>query len=365
MIREGKFGPAEAIVLLALSSLSRNFLSYPRLLVEIAGPAAWMTPFGGLVLVLVGIYLISLVLKKNPGHTIIETTEQAFGPFIGTAVNVLIVVSAFEMLGALFLREFSESMLTTTLRFAPISVIDFSFLAMGLLGAYLGIEALARTARLIYLYVLAGLFITFFSLIPFWNFYNLLPLFGKGLARDFLLGTYATAGISEVILAAVIVQAMGGVTYFTRIGYSSMLISFGILIMLLATLVLTYNWPVSEEFTLPFLRLSRTIYLGRFFQRPEAIFILIWTIIGALKISLMLYGAAVSLARSLKLPDYRPLIWPLGLAMFIIGLLPLDMPTTVNLDNIMRRVILIPNYLLPLLILAVYWLKGRRGRAGS
>jgi len=365
MIKEGTFGPAEAIVLLALSSLSRGFLSYPRSLVEIAGPAAWMTPLGGLAVALVGVYLISLVFKRNPGYTIIETTEQAFGPFIGTALNVLIVVSAFEMVGALFLREFSEAMLTTTLRFAPISIIDFSFLTMGLLGAYLGIEALARTARLIYLYVLAGLLITVLSLIPFWNFYNLLPLLGKGVSRDFLHGTYATAGIAEVILAAVIVQAMGGVKNFARIGYISMLISFGILIVLLVTLVLTYNWPISEEFTLPFLRLYRTIYLGRFFQRPEAVFILIWSVVGALKISLMLYGAAVSLARSLKLPEYRPLIWPLGLVMYIIGLLPLDMPAAVNLDVYLRGFVLIPDYLLPLLILAAYWLKGRGKCAGS
>jgi len=366
IIKEGTFGPGEAIILLGISNIARIFLSYPRSLVEIGGSAAWMTPLGGLAAALAGIYLMSLVLKKSPGSTIIEITEMVFGPFIGMAVNILIIAHILEMGGALFIREFSEAMLITTLRFAPISVIDAVFLAMGLLGAYLGIEALARTARLIYPYILGGLIILIFTLIPFWNFHNLLPVFGKGPKEVFLLGTYSTAGIAEIIIAGVIVQAMGGAEIFARIGYRSMLIGFAFLIITLAVLVLTYNWPISEEFTLPFLRLARTIYLGRFIQRLEAIFILVWVFVGALKIALLLYGAAVSLARSLKLPDYRPLIWPLGLAMFILGLLPLDMLAAIKLDIVyLRSFVLIPNYLLPLLILAVFWFKGRRERAGS
>jgi len=366
IIKEGRFGPGEAIVLLGISSMARIFLPYPRLLVDIGGPAVWMMPLGGLAAALTGIYLMSLVLKKSPGSTIIEITEQAFGPFIGMAVNILVTFQILVVIGAVFIREFSEAMLTITLRYAPISLIDAAFLAMGLLGAYLGVEALARTARLTYLYVLGGLSILIFSLIPFWNFHNMLPFFGNGPKEVFLMGTYSTAGIAEIIIAGVIVQAMGGAKIFAGIGYRAMLLGFGILFLSLTTLVLTYSWPVSEEFTLPFLRLARTIYLGRFFQRPEAIFILVWGIVGAIKIALLLYTAAVSLARSLKLPEYRPLIWPLGLAMFILSLLPLDMPSVIEVDAVyIRSAILLPDYLLPLLILAVLWLKGRGARAGS
>lgn len=366
IIKEGTFGPAEAIVLLGLASIARTFLSYPRSLVELGGPATWMTPLGGLVMALAGIYLFALVLKKSPGHTIIEINELAFGPYIGTTVNILFIAVILEMIGAIFIREFSEAMLTTTLRFAPISIVVFAFLAMGILGAYLGIEALARTARLIYLYVIIGLLILILALIPFWDFHNLLPVFGKGPKEVFLLGAFNTAGIAEIILAAVIVQAMGGAEIFTRIGYRFVLLGFSLLIIALLTLILTYNWPIAEEFSLPFLRLARTIYLGRFFQRLEAVYILVWGIVGSLKIALLLYGAAVSLARSLQLPDYRPLIWPLGMAMFILSLLPFDMATTILLDqNFVRTFILIPDYLLPILILAVFWLKGRGERAGS
>ncbi|MDD3652809.1 MAG: endospore germination permease [Desulfotomaculaceae bacterium] len=365
IIKEGMFGPGEAVILLAISSISRLFLSYPGMLFEIGGPATWLTPLGGLVLALAAIFVLSLVLKKSPGSTIVEINEQAFGPYLGVAVNILAIVMVLELLGATYIREFSEAMLVTTLRFTPISVVDAAFLALGLLGAYLGIEALARTARLTYLYVLAALLFVILALIPFWNFHNLLPLLGKGPKEVFILGSLSTATLAELVIAGVIIQAMGGAEKLTRIGYRFIFMGFGLMMITLLDLVLTYNWTVSEEFTQPFLRLARTIYLGRFFQRLEAIFILVWVVVGALKIALLLYATAVSLARSLKLPDYRPLLWPLGLAMYILSLLPVDMVTTIRLDNYLRWLLFVPAYLLPLLILAALWLKGRGARAGN
>lgn len=366
MIREGKFGPGEAIILLGVTSIARIFLSYPRSLVEIAGAAAWMTPLGGLILILGGIYILSLVLKKSPGNTLVEINELAFGPVLGLAVNILFIVMVLELIGALFIREFSEAMLTTTVRNAPLGVIFTGFAAAGFLGAYLGIEALARTARLTYPHVMLSIVILILTLIPFWNFHNLLPIFGKGAAQTFFIGSLSTAGIIEITVAGVIVQSMGGTGTFAGIGYRAMLLGYSILAAILLTLLLTYNWPVSEEFTLPFLRLARTIYLGAFFQRLESIYILVWGVVGSMKIALILYGAAAALARTLRLPDYRPLLWPLALIMFVLGLLPPDMPTTTMLDeDYVRYFVLVPGYLLPLMVSVVFWFKGRGERAGG
>ncbi len=365
MVKEGTFGPAEAVLLLAVSNIARIFLPYPRYLVEIGGSAAWMTPIGGLLVALVGVYLMSLVLNKNPDHTIIEITEEAFGPFMGIAIN-MVIVSFFIAVSTLFTREFSEALIIAALPETPISVIITIYLAVGLLGAYLGIEAMARTARLSYIYIFAGLTILILALTPQWNVNNLFPIFGDTPFNVFGLGTFSTAAVTEIILGGVLVQAMGGGKKFGGIGYLSMLIAFALLTVLLVSIVLTLGRDPAIEATLPFYRISRNIYLGRFFQRVEAVFVIIWSLVGGIKIALTLYAATVSLARTLKLPDYRPLIWPLGLLIFILSLLPPDMLTTVKLDtDFLRPYSLIPNYLLPVLILAVYWLKGRAGRGAN
>jgi len=364
MVKEGTFGPAEAIILLTMSNTARIFLPYPRVLAEIGGPAAWLTPLGGLIVALIGVHVVTLVLRKSPGKTIVEITEEACGPVLGTAFN-LVTVSFFMAVATLFTREFSEAMIIAALPSTPISVIAFLFMFVGLLGAHLGIETMARSARLMYPYAMGGLILLLLALIPRWNVHNIFPILGNGPLQVFGQGSFTTSAVSEIILAAVLVQAMGGVEKLRHIGFRSMIIAFALLMALLLTLSMTLQWEAVLENSLPFYRLSRTIYLSRFFQRVEAVFIIIWGTIGALKIALTLYGASVSLARTLKLPDHRPLIWPLGLSVYILSFLPPDMPTAVKLDaDLLRPFALIPNYLLPLLVIIAFWLRRGKKNAG-
>lgn len=364
MVKEGTFGPTEAIILLTMSNAARIFLPYPRFLAETGGPAAWMTPLGGLVVALIGVHVATLVLRKDLDKTIIEITEEALGPVLGMVFN-LITFAFFMAVATLFIREFSEAMIIAALPSTPISVIAFTFLFAGLLGAYLGIETMARSARLMYPYAIGGIIILLLALIPRWDVYNIFPILGNGALRVFGEGTFSTSAVTEIILAAVLVQAMGGVEKFRHIGFRSMIIAFALLMALLVTLTMALSWEVVTENTLPFYRLSSIIYLSRFFQRVEAVFVIIWGIIGALKIALTLYGASVSLARTLKLPDYRPLIWPLGLSVYILSFLPPDMPTAVKLDaDFLRPFALIPNYLLPLLVFVAFWLRRGGKNAG-
>ncbi|TEB14312.1 Spore germination protein YndE [Pelotomaculum sp. FP] len=360
MVKSGSFGPAEAIILLAISNIARIFLPYPRLLTEIGATAAWMTPLGGLVAALVGFYVMYLVLRKNPGQSIIEITEQAFGPVAGVLLN-LVTVGFFIAVGALFAREFSEALIIAALPGVPVSIISIAYLGMGVLGAYLGLEALARTARLSYPYIFGGILLLLLALIPQWDTGGLFPFFGHGPLKVFGLGTFSTAGVTEIIFAAVIIQSLGGVERFRLIGYRSMLLGFASLIIILLVVNLTFHWATMAENTLPFYRLARNIYIGRFLQRVESVFVIIWSIVAFIKIAVTLYGGAVALTQTLKLPDYRPLLWPLIIIMFILSILPPDLPTVVKLDaDWLRPYALVPNYLVPLMILAALRLR-RRG----
>lgn len=364
MIDQGKFGSAEAVVLLAISMSARIFLHYPAYLTETGGPAAWLTPIGGGLVALLGVLIMGRLLAKSPDKTVVQITEEALGPYLGTAVNFIYIIF-FISVAALFAREFSEAMLIAALPFTPISIVILGFLTVSILGAYLGLEAMARTARLTYPFIVIGITILLASLYPYWNFHNIFPILGNGPYNVFVLGTFSTAAVTEVILAGVIVQSMGGHSKINSIGIRMVLLSFFFLLLMLLFTTFTHNWRISSEFSLPFYRLARTIYLGRFFQRIEAIYIIVWGFIGLLKIALTIYAASVTMAGSLKLPDYRPLIWPLGMVVFIGSLLPVDMPRVVELDGAyLRPGAWLPNYIIPVILLLVLGFRKRGKDAG-
>ena len=139
MIKQGKFGPTEAIIIFAFAISAKVFVSLPASLFASARNAAWMTPIGGMILALAGVWIMGEVLARNPGKNIVNITENVFGPYLGTRVN-LIYLAFFLTVASLFCRQYSEEMIVAALPDTPISVISACFTAMALLGSYLGIE---------------------------------------------------------------------------------------------------------------------------------------------------------------------------------------------------------------------------------
>lgn len=362
----GKFGTAEAVVLLTISSMGRIFLTHPRSLVEIAGPAAWLSVLAGMALALVQAYIIYLVLKPYPDKNIVEVTQDTLGKIAGTAANLLYTLF-FITVAATFARTFSEALLISALPRTPISVVTIGYIAMGILGAFYGLEAMARSARVTFPFVAGGITFLLLSLIPMWDSTNLFPILGTGPYNVFVRGGLVSAGITEILLAGVIVQSFRDPQMLGKITSRAIVISFFYLTLLEMFLVLTVFWVAAGEYTLPLYSLSRNIYFGRFFQRVESVFIIIWVYVGMVKIALTIYASAVTLAGTFKLPDYRPLIWSIAMIVFVASLLPPDFPTTVLIESqYIRLFALLTALIVPLAVLAADRIKNKgRGNEGS
>ncbi|MFZ5652446.1 MAG: GerAB/ArcD/ProY family transporter [Bacillota bacterium] len=360
-----KFGMAEAVVMLTMSAMARIFLPFPRSLVDVSGPAAWLSGVAGLAFALLQAAIFYYALKPHPQKDILDVTREALGKFAGTAAN-LIYAFYFLMVVASFVRNFSETLLVSALPRTPISVVSISYILMAMFGSYIGLEAMARAARITYPFVVGGIGILLLGLYPRWDYTNLFPILGNGPVEVFITGGFFSGMVSEILLAAVIVRSFHNWGDFGLIVSRAMLMGFGYLTLLLAVYILTVSYNAAQELTLPFYSLSRLIYLGRFFQRVEAIFIVIWGFIAILKISLTLFASAYVLARTFRLPDYRPLTWPLAVIVFSVGFIPPDLPSSLTADKYLRTWAVLPTVIIPIAVLvaARFRMRGRPGEGG-
>ena len=365
MRAHAKFGVAEAVVLLTMSAMARIFLTFPQYLIETAGPAAWLSSLAGLVFALFQVYLFYLLLKPHPDQSIVEITGEALGRYAGTAVNIIFCLY-FVLVAVFFARPFSEAMLISALPGTPISVVNTSFILAGLFGAYLGLEALARAARIAYPFMLGGIVVLLLGLSPQWDISGIYPILGTGPVKVILEAGLNSSLVSEVLIAGVIVQSFHGPGMFGRVVSRAMVMAFLYLAVLEMILVMTVTWNVAVEYTLPFYNISRLIFLSRFFQRIESIFVIIWGFIGMIKVALALYAAAVTLAGALRLPDHRPLLPALAMITFTASLLPPDFPSTLEFDAEIARKYIVPavTIFLPAVVLAADHLR-RRGRGNE
>ncbi|MCQ2560221.1 MAG: endospore germination permease, partial [Clostridia bacterium] len=343
----------EVMILLVISSLARIFTSVPGDLIVHTGQAAWLSVFLGLGVAFLQLWLIWQILKNHPGQNLIEATENIAGAGFGTFFNVLWLALIMSV-NVLYVRIFSEDLLLSTLFSTPLLVILVIFVISSVWAVFLGIGALARGAKLLAPFILGGMLFLVLCLFPLFNFNNLFPLLGEGLDKIVLWGALEGSVVIEVILGAVMLKSLAKPEILPKAAIRALFIGFGVFTILEIALLLAIHWRSSAEFILPFYSLSRQIHLGRFFQRVESLFLIIWLFIVLIKSAFLLYCSVLTWADTLKLPDYRPLIAPVALVTLMFSLCPSDFSTTMQYSaDYMRRYFWILGFGIPIVL--VIW----------
>lgn len=361
---EGHIGLREGTVLVLITLGSLLFLQFPTFLVEVGGPAAWQV---ALVVTGAGLLLLlpmGALAKRFPGRGLAEIGQEAAGPFLGPLFTLLVAAWLLAT-AAITLRNFTETFITSILPDTPPSVLIVVAAGCAAFASYKGIEAIAR-ASLILLPLIAGgaLLVLLFSL-PRVDLSLLYPFWGQGLMPTLTGGLYYSGIVAEVILLLAVGYAFRDGAVLRSSGLLGTLL-FGLSAMFtVGVLVAVFGAPTARENPFPLFNLARLVYLGRFLQRTEALVVMFWFFADIVRLSLLLHAATVSMGGALRLPLYRPLLFPLVIILISCSLMPGDYLEVLRiqrdwLDPLGFLVLSIP---LVLWMLAAVRGKGERGRA--
>lgn len=355
----GKMGVAAGISLVFVITFPFIFLTTPAQTVESGAGLAWAIPLVSALPVLFMLIAVTYISKIFPGdlYTLCRKLLGRVGAWAVIAYYILL----FFTDSALLSRQFAENTLLTALPRAEFSFIMLVyFVAAGIL-VYAGLEAVLRANYIITPFGVLGLVIVLLMLGPFYNIYNLAPWQGSGVGKVIssgLLFAGAQAGTFALLIFAVNFQ--NALTIRTAavfgIGLSSLLKSTTVLVF---TLVFGVN--VGPEKVLPFFEMSRLVYLSRYLQRIESLFIILWVITGVLAIAVNLYIGLYLITRLLNLPTMRPLIPLTCLILWQVAMLPPDIATVILLDAaIITTYFNIGIYVIPTLLIIAALLKKRK-----
>jgi len=362
---EGHQGRREAFALITITIITEIFLSIPQKLAVDGKSAAWIIILIAGALSFVGLYFILALSRRFPGKTIVEAGEEAGGPFLGTIAALAYFIFFMASL-ILFLRQFSETIITAFLPQTPISVITAGFLVVIIYSTYIGLEAISRTAGLLIGFIIGSLALITVLLIPFMvASYNLFPFWGSGPDIVARLGATRTSLFGEILIVGLIAPLLSG-KELGRVGITSLAAAIGIMTFVEVIYLIIFPLPASAVFTFPLYSGARLVFIGRFVQRIDAIFVFVWIITALIKLAATMYASAAVLARALKLPVFRPLVFPLGILVFAISFTIPSFPDAVTIDSrYLRTYGWIPAFLFPALVYLVAVLRKKGGRGSD
>ncbi|HEX3030792.1 MAG TPA: endospore germination permease [Bacillota bacterium] len=321
MIKEGKFGVQETVCLAAITISTKLFYTSPGFLTRFVGNAGWYMTLISNTTAIAAFSLIYLLLKRFPGKSIVEIFELVWGRVVGILLTFIYTVALLNAAGVV-VREFSDVAKIFALPASPLSLIMGGLMLVILVAVFLGLESIARLAKLVGYIMIFMYGLLILLAIPYYNLGNLFPFWGYGLGRTIIVGLKRSSAYTEVVILAVFASSLQGSNHIKRAGYLSLIIAGLTISSGLLSLSLAFPYSTLQELNSPMYILTRQIRFSGFFQRLDPIFFLLWTAATFVTTSALFYAAISTFCKMFRLQDPRPVIIPLLVILFSFAMVP-------------------------------------------
>lgn len=360
----GKMGIAAGISLIMAITFPYVFLTVPAQVLQNVAGLAWLSPVIGGISLLLMLWSV-IVVQEWVGETDLYGACERLCGRVGAWLIGVYYIGLFFIDVTVLLRQFAENTLLTALPRMEFGAIVNVYILVAALIVYFGLEGIVRANYVMMPFGIAGLMLVLLLLLPFYNIYELAPWQGQGLAvviSDSLKVAGVSAGAFALVILGLCFQdaATLKAAAFFGVGLSTALKSITVLCFVLA-----FGPTVGSEKVLPFFEMARLVYLSRYIQRIEALFIVLWVMVGLLAIAINLFMGLYLITRMFKLPTMRPILPVVAIILTELAMLPPNIGSVIRLVSLsLSTYFNIGLYAIPSLLILLALVKRNRRRSG-
>ncbi len=270
-----KLGNFEAIALILTIIINHTILNLPKALVDTTKSATILNLIYISVIAIIIATIIYKLFKNFPGFDILDVSNYLGGKFLKILIGILFF-AYFITFSATFLRSFCNNLQILYYPLTSIIFILLLFIITLMVTGHLNFNAAIRSNLFIVPLVLISIVFLFVANLKNFSFHRIFPLLGDGLNTTFF------SGISNMF-------AFGGLAYlyfipphlkepkdFHKVAILSIILSAIYLLFSISTIFFMFNSFTETTEIMPLFEAVRYIDFGTFFQRLDAIFLLIW-----------------------------------------------------------------------------------------
>ena len=331
-----KLGNFEAICLIVVLFVNHLVLNLPQMILDNSGTASVINCVYILALVLIFAMLIIKLFKNFIGLDIIDISEYLGGKFLKVLVGLLCI--GYLIVETAFLtRMFSKNLLLVYFDNYPISFIVLLFLIVGVVANIVGNKSIIKANTIIVPIALFSILLTVIFVIDLLRIERSLPIFATGASNIFLYGASNLFAFNGLFFLFFISPLLNKKEDMAKITFSSVIICGIFLIFSIATLVFAFSDIYSISKIAPIYTIIVNSKFSGFLERPEIIFIFIWTLALMSFISIAIMFCLNILKKLTKVKEAKPLASAVGTIIFIIALLINNIFTLQSVANVFYK----------------------------
>ena len=348
---EQKIGSWEAISLITIVIVNHIILDLPKTIIQTTSTSCILNVIFISIVMLGIIYLVCKLFHNFPGLDILDISKFLGGKWLKVTMSILFLLYILFTISTL-LRSFAEGLKIIFFPRTPIAIFMLLFLIAIVITNKLGFTSIARSNIFFIPLVLLNLVFIFIANWDNFVFERIFPILGYGTSATFFSGLSNLFSFGGITYLYLIPPYLKSEKNFKKVAFISIGTSAFCLLLSVATLIFLSPPVIITQQIFPTYFASQFIEFGRFFQRVDALFLLIWlfSIISYLSIS---FHFITDIFR--KLTNLKTSKWCISVfAMFSFGiaLLPQNMKELSFLqDTVYKYVVLILIFIICLSVL--------------
>lgn len=318
---KSKIGTLEAIMLILTIVVTHTILSLPRTILVLTKSASIINLIFVSILAIFISYFIVKLMRKFPGSDLIDISEYLGGKTFKNIIGIIFILY-FIISSSILLRNFAESLKIIYYPMSNIIFIIAFFIIAVCVTNRLDFNASLKTNLLIIPLVLFSMIFLFFSTMENFVPERIFPIFGDGLFNTFILGLTNLSAFGGIAYIYFLPPLLKEPEKTKKIALTSTAISAIYLILCVSTLLFMFSFFINTNEITPLYNATRYIEFGKFFQRLESLFLLVWILAFACYLSIATKFSMNILKNILNLETKKTLIDLFGILILGIALIP-------------------------------------------
>lgn len=363
---EVKISLRQVSILTAIFTIGSAILILPSRMADIAKQDAWIACLVGIAFGVVIIGVQWQLSKRYPETNVLTLSEKLLGKWVGKTFNLLFMVILFLGGPVSVLHEVGVFMTIQMLPETPIQAIIYLFGLMVILGVRLGLEVLARSAELLFPWFLLLFLSMGILLTPSIEWENTLPVleFGVPPLIQAALSFISLAFLPNIVLMIIYPGSVNRSKETQKAVYIGCLIGSLVLFIMISLSILVLGPEITARNQYPSYMLAKTINIGNFLQRIEALMAIMWFITLFFRLSLYTYAIIFGISHVFNIKNFQPLVLPIGWIMVMVAVFIFPNVSYEDQFNEQTRVTytIIYGFLFPLLLFGLHFVRKKRSQ---
>lgn len=320
-MNHSKIGTFEAITLILSVIIVHTVLSLPKTLLDLTKSATIINLIYVSILAIIFVVIVCKLFKKFPGMDVIDISEFLGGKVLKGIIGT-IFITYFLLSSSIFLRNFCEYL---RIIYYPstnvIFLISIFIIAICIVNS-LEFNAAFKANSIITIFALVSIIFLFFANVRYFSLQRMFPILGEGFYNTFIMGIGNVYAFSGIVCIYFLPPLLKEPEKFKKIAISSVCISAGYIILAVCIILFMFPYFTKINEIIPLYATATYVEFGSFFQRLEAIFLLIW-IIAFCGYLCMASTFSIDFFRKItKIKYIKPIVVPFGLSILGISLIP-------------------------------------------